>query len=169
MEMSLELFAILDNPTLLFIDVHLPSFTPGSPEHDLLALFAYGTWSDYIKLEPSLPPALKLDPSGNAAKKLKKLTLLTIFSNPRNVFSFDALLTDLQLDNFVDLETLIIDLLGLDHLQAKIDEQSKTVIVTRVASRCVKNEFPSIMAVVGKIRGIRGGIKRALDVSNAGD
>jgi hypothetical protein len=167
--MSSELFAILDDPSLLFVDVHLPSFNPGSPEHKLLTLFAYGTWADYLKLEPSLPPALKLDPSGNAAKKLKKLTLLTIFSDSQSIFSFDSLLNALQLDNFVDLETLIIELLGLDCLQAKIDEQAKAVIVIRVASRCITNDAPSIMAVVDKIRGIRGGIKRALDLSTCGD
>jgi hypothetical protein len=167
--MSSDLIAILDNPLTLFVDVHLSSFTPGTPEHKLLSVFAYGNWSDYVKLAPSLPAELRLDPAGNAVKKLKKLTLLSIFSTAENVFPFSRLEKELQIDNHVDLEKLIIDLLGLDYLEAKINEQEKTVVVTRAAARCVKNEAADILAVVGKIKDIREGIKRALDISNPGD
>jgi hypothetical protein len=154
---------------ILFVDVHLRSFETGSPEHKLLSVFAYGTWADYVKLEPSLPPALRLDRTGNAAKKLKKLTLLSIFSTAENVFPFDRLKKELEIRSHVDLEKLIIDLLGLDYLEAKIDEQAKTVVVTRAAARCVKNEPAEVLAVVHKIKEIRAKIKDALSISNPGD
>jgi len=61
---------------------------------------------------------------------------------------------------------LVIDLLGLDYLQAKIDERAETVTVSRAAARCVRDDPAEVLAVVDKIKTIRSGIQRALDISN---
>jgi hypothetical protein len=163
---GMALSTILNDPAILFVDTYLPKFQSGSPEYKLLTVFAYGTWADYRDLEKSLPSALKLDPSGAAALKLKKLTLLTIFARQQNSFKFDTLLSEVGLSNSVDLESLVIDLLSADFLDAKIDEQEQSIIVSRSASRCVRNEKAEISAIAEKIGGIRARIRDALQIAS---
>jgi hypothetical protein len=162
-----KLSAILDNPALLFVDTFLPSFPAGSQEHALLSVFAYGTWADYRRLEKSLPANLRLDPGGPAAAKLKKLTLLTIFASAQTEFKFEALLSELTLSSAVDLESLVIDLLSAELLDAKIDEQQGSIFVARATARCVRNDKKDVLAIVDKIRGIRQRIGDALRVADS--
>lgn len=162
---SADLLAVLNDPSILFVDVYFDYFAEGSMERELLSIFAYGTWADYVKIAESLPPELQLDPASNAIKKIKRLTLLSIFATEQ-IASFDVLMKELSLDNFVDLESLVIDLIASDALDGKIDQQTRTVVCTRCAARCVKNDKDSIMERVAQIKKIRANIGNALEISN---
>ena len=162
-----DLMAILNDPSLLFVDTFLPEFSADSTEFKLLSIFAYGTWQDYKNAEPSLPPELKLDPQGQAVKKLKKLTLLSIFAQVQ-VAEFDKLMKQVSIENYDDLESLVIDLMANDYLDAKIDEQRKSVICTRCSARCVRNDKNAIMERVAQIRKIRKNIANALTIPSPG-
>ena len=161
-----DIATILDDPSILFVDSYLDKFAPGSPERSLLTIFAYGTWVDYRMIESTLPANLKLQPNSNAFNKLKKLTLLSTFSE-MDVVSYEILMQRIETTNFVDLETLVIDLIANDFLDAKIDEQNKRVVCTRCSARCVKNEPEAILAQVQNIQKIRANIASALAVSSS--
>ena len=161
----LGLTAILEDPTILFVDTYFDKFEAGSKERELLSVFAYGTWKDYRELEPSLPESLRLQPGSNSCKKLKKLTLLSIFATSQ-CCQFEDLMEEISVDNFVDLESLVIDLIANDYLDAKIDEQNHRVVCIRCAARCLRNEKQDILARVEQLRKIRGNIAMALSTSN---
>ena len=156
---------ILEDPAVLFVDTYLDKFKPDSPEGKLLSVFAYGTWKDYKDLEGSLPQNLKLQPDSNSYKKIKKLTLLSIFAK-HQVTKFQFLKREIAIDSDLELESLVIDLIANDFLDAKIDERTKTVVCARCAARCVKNEKSAIMAQVEQIRTIRKNIASALALAN---
>lgn len=157
-----NLLAILNDRNDFFVDKHLDKFPKDSNEYKLLHIFAYGNWNDYLQLSKSLPPSLVFDPHSEAAKKLKMLTLLTLFGEERKC-SYSTLYKALSIDNQVELEELVFDLLGLELIEAKIDEVTSTVICTRACARCVPNDEASIKEVINKIQGIRERIAQALN------
>ena len=156
-----DLLAILNDRNDFFVDKHLSKFKKDSNQYKLLHIFAYGNWNDYLQISNSLPPSLVLDPHSEAAKKLKMLTLLTLFGKERKC-SYSSLFKALSIDNQVELEDLVVDLLGLELIEAKIDEVTSTVICTRACARCVPEEEKDIRAVIDKIQAIRNRIAQAL-------
>ena len=163
---SQDLLAILNDRNAIFLDSHLSQFAENTKEFDLLNIFCYGTWKDYLQIESTLPSELKFSAQSEAAKKLKKLTLLTIFADHRKV-QYKMLLDELKIDNNVELEELIIDLLGMELLEAKIDEATNTVVCTRASARCVKNNPEDIDRVIQKIKALRERINNALKIASS--
>jgi hypothetical protein len=162
--MSGDLLQILSDPAILFVDLYLSKYPADSPEAKLLSVFAYGSWKDYAALKSSLPSGLQLDPNGPAAKKLKKLTIISILSaNP--VYKFEDFRHELDLANTVDLESLIIDLMASESIVAKIDEQSNCVKCERSVARCVRNDPTAIQEVIKGIQKVRGNINAAIAVA----
>ncbi|OHS94325.1 hypothetical protein TRFO_11180 [Tritrichomonas foetus] len=161
-----DIQAILNDRNIVFVDTYLEQFPKDSNEYKLLHVFSYGTWNDYLALEKSLPANLKIDVKSEAANKLKKLTLLTLFANQKKI-SFSTLLTELSIDNPDDLEDLVVDLLGMELIEAKIDESTKTIICTRACARCVPNDKEAIDNIIKKISGIRGRISEALKIASS--
>lgn len=157
-----DLLAILNDRNDFFVDKHFEKFKKDSDEYKLLHIFAYGKWNDYLQLSKSLKPSLVLDAHSEAAKKLKMLTLLTLFATDRKI-TYSTLFKELSIDNQVELEELIFDLLGLELIEAKIDEVTSTVICSRACARCVPNEEAAIKDVINKLQGIRGRISQALN------
>lgn len=158
---KVSLSTILNDPAIMFVDTYLSQFPNDSNENKLLTIFAYGSWKDYLAIESKLPANLKLSPTGNAAKKLRKLTLLSLFAD-KNQVSYKEMMKELAIENFVDVESLVIDLIATELLEAKIDEQKQIVTCNRAAARCVKNEKESITKVINQIGGIRSKISMAL-------
>ncbi|KAH0789367.1 hypothetical protein GPJ56_006701 [Histomonas meleagridis] len=152
---------ILNNPNEMFLDVYLNDFEEGSNEHKLISLFAYGSWNDYLSIEKSLPEQLRLYPNSEAAKKLKKLTLLSLFAKGSKI-SFGKIKEELKIDNIIDIESLVIDLMASNLIDAKIDEQTNCVICDRAVSRCIKNDEESIKTILNEIKSFRGKIASAL-------
>lgn len=160
-----SLIAILNDPAILFVDTYFDQFEEGSVEAELLALFAYQNWEDYQARAPSLPVEYQFDSSSQAIKKIKKLTLLSILATEQTV-DFATLMEKLSLDNYVDLESLVIDLMASEVIDARIDEQTQTIVCTRCSARCVHPDKESIMKRVEQIRKIRANIENALEISN---
>lgn len=151
---------ILNDPNKMFVDVYLDEFEKGSPEYELLTIFAYGVWKDYLNFEKDCPESLKLDASGAAARKLRKLTLLTLFAENKNLRFADAL-EQLSLDSIVEMEEMVIDLLAEKLVDVKIDERTSTIYCSRVSSRCVKKE--DVSKVLESIKSFRAKISKALE------
>ena len=154
---------ILNDPNEMFLDIYLKDFKEGSDEYKLLSIFSYGTWNDYLSFESSSPKELHLEPSSEATKKLKKLTLLSLFAK-ESLISFPKIKEELGIDNIVELESLVIDLMASNYIDAKIDEQTNCIICDRAVSRCVKNDENSIKEILKEIRNFRGKIATALKV-----
>ncbi|KAH0797655.1 COP9 signalosome complex subunit 7a [Histomonas meleagridis] len=147
----------------MFLDVYLKDFNEGSPEYKLLSIFSYGTWSDYLSFESSCPKELKLEPNSEAARKLKKLTLLSLGAK-ESCIQFAKIKKELSIDNVADLESLVIDLMASNYIDAKIDEQTSCIICDRAVSRCVKNDEESIKRIIQEIKNFRDKISNALKV-----
>jgi COP9 signalosome complex subunit 7 len=164
MSESKKLLNILNDSSAFFLGSRLSEFQSGSPAYKLLEIFAYGTWQDYCALEPSLPADLKIPKAGNAANKLRSLTLLTLFAE-ENVIKFETLRSALSLRTDEEVEGVLIPLLASDLLDGKIDEEAKAVVCSRASARCVRDTEKDVMAVVTNIKNIRANIKNALDMS----
>ena len=97
--------------------------------HDLLCLFAYGTWGEYKKNKDTLPPL-------NAAQetKLRQLTIVTMCSAEKHI-SYDTLLQALDMNEVRQLEDLIIECIYAGLLRAKLDQRSGFVEVQQVMGR----------------------------------
>ena len=119
-----------------------------------MEIFAYGTWSDYLKIKDSLPEALKLPYDSIAAKKLKELTILTIMENKTSI-SFEELMSNLKIDNYIEAETLLIDLFGSNLMVGKIDEKKHILTCDRAAARCIPNDSESLQGIIDDLNIIR--------------
>jgi hypothetical protein len=80
---------------------------------------------------------------------------------------YDFLLDELVLDNYIDLETLAIDLLASGLLDAKLSEQTKTIVCARCCPRCVKKERDKIMKYVKNVEEIRQKSRAAIGIANS--
>lgn len=152
--MTVDLKSVLNNKSIWFTDKYNANFAEGTKERELLNVFSYGTWEDYLKIKDSLPDNLKLEPNSIAVKKLKGLSILSIMEDKIS-FSIDELMKILNIDNFVDAETIVIDLFGSELLVGKIDEKTHTLSCKRVAARCIENAPEAIDNIISDINIIR--------------
>jgi len=93
----------------------------------MLQIFSYGTYAEYRAATPNLPelnPAQKL--------KLRQLSLLTLARSRQNL-TYDALKTQLELDDARELEDLVISAVYAGLLDATLDPHRATVQVHSVA------------------------------------
>jgi hypothetical protein len=159
-----KLMDILNDQFDLFLDCHLSKFQTGTPEYKLLEVFSYGTWKDYVALEPSLPANLKLPKEGKAVDKLRSLTLLSLFAE-KSTYGLEALRKELALKTDEEVEGLLIPLMASDLLEGKIDEATKSVVCVRASARCVRNSEKDVMQIAENIRKIRSSVKGALNIA----
>ena len=134
---TINAFQILNNKSIWFTDKYIEDFPEDSPERKLMEIFSYGTWEDYLQIKDSLPESLILNANSIACRKLKALSILTI------------------MDNFIEIETLIIDLFGSDLMVGKIDEKNHMLTIDRAASRCIPNTKEAIQDVIDNLNVIR--------------
>uniref|UniRef100_A0A6B2LE54 PCI domain-containing protein n=1 Tax=Arcella intermedia TaxID=1963864 RepID=A0A6B2LE54_9EUKA len=97
--------------------------------HQLLEIFAYGTYSDYKAKQGVLP---KL--SEKQAKKLKQLTIATLASET-HVIPYSRLLEALDISELRELEDLIIDAIYKDIVHGKLDHENKVFQVDESLGR----------------------------------
>lgn len=159
--MKSEVAKILNDKSIWFTDEYIPNYPDGSIEKQLLEIFAYGVWNDYSSIKSTLPEELQFANTSNAARKLKALTIMTMFED-RTSIQFDELLNTLGIDNTVDLENIIIDLMGARLLIGKIDERNKLVTCERLGSRCVKNTTESLDAIIKEINDFRQNVDNVI-------
>ncbi|EMC99078.1 hypothetical protein BAUCODRAFT_85161, partial [Baudoinia panamericana UAMH 10762] len=100
--------------------------------HELLRIFAWGTWESY-KATPTLPPL-----SDAQTLKLRLLSLLTLAarkptaSGPSNL-SYTTLCARLDLPSPADLEQLVTQAIYADLLTATLNPAAQIVVITSVA------------------------------------
>jgi len=90
-----------------------------APTIQLLNLFAYGTYKEYLQHQNELPP---LTP--NQLKKLKHLTIVSL-SELGKCIPYDTLRAELDISNVRELEDLIIEAIYAEIIQGKLDQHSK--------------------------------------------
>jgi len=84
---------------------------------ELLEIFAYGTYSNYLAKVDSLPKLTE-----KQAKKLKQLTIASLASET-HVIPYTRLLHELDISGLRELEDLIIDALYKDIVVGKLDHE----------------------------------------------
>ncbi|KAK9477649.1 hypothetical protein V1514DRAFT_333481 [Lipomyces japonicus] len=116
---------------------HLRSTADSARHHELLRIFAAGTWQDYVDLigrdddddddhEDQLPRLTDAQ-----EKKLKQLTLVTL-AGKSHALAYDELLAALHLPDLTALAGLVVSCVYANLLTATLDTRHQVVRVTRV-------------------------------------
>ncbi|XP_048200489.1 COP9 signalosome complex subunit 7b isoform X2 [Perognathus longimembris pacificus] len=100
----------------------------------LLNLFAYGTYPDYIANKESLP---ELSPAQQ--NKLKHLTIVSLASRMKCI-PYSVLLKDLEMRNLRELEDLIIEAVYTDIIQGKLDQRNQLLEVDFCIGRDIRKK-----------------------------
>jgi len=105
--------------------------TSSAPSLELLKVFAYGTWSDYVGRASELPALTKPQ-----SLKLKKLTVVALASQSK-MLEYDQLMRELEVVSVRDLEDLLIDCIYSGLLQGRLDQAARRFDVVAFAGRDV--------------------------------
>ncbi|XP_038673511.1 COP9 signalosome complex subunit 7b-like isoform X3 [Scyliorhinus canicula] len=89
----------------------------------LLNLFAYGTYPDYLANKGSLPELTLAQKN-----KLKHLTIVSLAARMKCI-PYSMLLKDLDIKNLRELEDLIIEAIYTDIIQGKLDQRNQLLEV----------------------------------------
>uniref|UniRef100_A0A2K6FYU1 COP9 signalosome subunit 7B n=1 Tax=Propithecus coquereli TaxID=379532 RepID=A0A2K6FYU1_PROCO len=100
----------------------------------LLNLFAYGTYPDYIANKESLPELSKAQQN-----KLKHLTIVSLASRMKCI-PYSVLLKDLEMRNLRELEDLIIEAVYTDIIQGKLDQRNQLLEVDFCIGRDIRKK-----------------------------
>nr|AAC33904.1 COP9 complex subunit 7b [Mus musculus] len=100
----------------------------------LLNLFAYGTYPDYIANKESLPEL-----SVAQQNKLNHLTILSLASRMKCI-PYSVLLKDLEMRNLRELEDLIIEAVYTDIIQGKLDQRNQLLEVDFCIGRDIRKK-----------------------------
>uniref|UniRef100_A0A671F6P8 COP9 signalosome subunit 7B n=1 Tax=Rhinolophus ferrumequinum TaxID=59479 RepID=A0A671F6P8_RHIFE len=100
----------------------------------LLNLFAYGTYPDYIANKESLPAL-----STAQQNKLKHLTIVSLASRMKCI-PYSVLLRDLEMRNLRELEDLIIEAVYTDIIQGKLDQRNQLLEVDFCIGRDIRKK-----------------------------
>lgn len=113
------------------------------PSWNLLQLFAYGTYADYVKNRDQLPPL-----SESMILKLRQLTIVSLAAVNKRI-PYDRLLKELGVRNVRELEDLVIDAIYNGVIVGKLDQRNQQLEVDRCMGRDVRaEEIPSIVAML---------------------
>ncbi|KAM9317276.1 COP9 signalosome complex subunit 7b [Gastrophryne carolinensis] len=114
--------------------------SPHSGYLQLLNLFAYGTYPDYVAMKDSLPEL-----STAQKNKLKHLTIVSLASRMKCI-PYSVLLKDLDMKNLRELEDLIIEAVYTDIIQGKLDQRNHVLEVDFCIGRDIpKKDISSIV------------------------
>ncbi|KAM9005726.1 COP9 signalosome complex subunit 7b isoform X2 [Antechinus flavipes] len=101
---------------------------------ELLSLFAYGTYPDYLANKDSLP---ELTPAQK--NKLKHLTIVSLAARMKCI-PYSVLLKDLEMRNLRELEDLIIEAVYTDIIQGKLDQRNQLLEVDFCIGRDIQKK-----------------------------
>lgn len=125
-------------------DLESNSNTPNAKGYfDMLNLFAYGTYDEYLSMEDKLPPLT--DPM---RKKLRLLTIASTATKEKTI-QYAYLQKALGIESIRELEDLIIEGTNNAVLQGKLDQKSKHFEVDYAMGRDIRKVgsatlFPSL-------------------------
>ncbi|EKX38821.1 hypothetical protein GUITHDRAFT_115147 [Guillardia theta CCMP2712] len=113
------------------------------PWSDLLQIFAYGTYGDYVTNAGALPP---LDESQKL--KLKQLTIITL-ANQNKVIPYATLLQELDFKDTRSVEDCIIEGMYSGLFKGKLDQKKQEFQVQETAGRdCKPGKLQEMIAVL---------------------
>lgn len=101
---------------------------------DLLNIFAYGKYRDYLSQSSALPSLTPI-----MVKKLRHLTLIAVSSKCKYV-PYKTLMEELDMDNLRDLENLLISAVYADVIRGRLDQQNSRLEVHWTAGRDLRPE-----------------------------
>ncbi|XP_064313558.1 COP9 signalosome complex subunit 7b isoform X1 [Phalacrocorax carbo] len=100
----------------------------------LLNLFAYGTYPDYVAKKDNLPEL-----TVTQKNKLKHLTIVSLASRMKCI-PYSVLLKDLDMRNLRELEDLIIEAVYTDIIQGKLDQRNQVLEVDFCIGRDIQKK-----------------------------
>ncbi|XP_031459352.1 COP9 signalosome complex subunit 7b isoform X1 [Phasianus colchicus] len=100
----------------------------------LLNLFAYGTYPDYVANKDNLPEL-----TATQKNKLKHLTIVSLASRMKCI-PYSVLLKDLDMRNLRELEDLIIEAVYTDIIQGKLDQRNQMLEVDFCIGRDIQKK-----------------------------
>ncbi|XP_057283367.1 COP9 signalosome complex subunit 7b isoform X2 [Pezoporus wallicus] len=101
---------------------------------ELLNLFAYGTYPDYVANKDNLPEL-----TVTQKNKLKHLTIVSLASRMKCI-PYSVLLKDLDMKNLRELEDLIIEAVYTDIIQGKLDQRNQVLEVDFCIGRDIQKK-----------------------------
>ncbi|XP_050737831.1 COP9 signalosome complex subunit 7b-like isoform X1 [Eriocheir sinensis] len=114
-----------------------------APYYELLQLFAYGVYGDYVKESakfPSLTPTM--------LTKLRHLTIVSMATGQKSI-PLATLGTQLGLSSTRELEDLIIEAMYTDIIHGKLDQKNGILELDHAIGRDIKPEdLPNIVATL---------------------
>ncbi|EMR10718.1 hypothetical protein PNEG_00868 [Pneumocystis murina B123] len=117
--------------------------TENEPYLDILYIFCYGSYKDYQERKLFLPYL-----SENQVYKLKKLSLISLSKNFKNLMYSDLLLY-FDLSDYKELEKLLIDCIYSSLLSGKFDSKNKCFCVEYTCGRDIS--FSNIDELINKL------------------
>jgi len=126
---------VLDSPHIFvfgeLLDLPAIKDMADSPYLELLKIFAYGKYRDFLDRREDLPNI-----SAQAETKLRQLTIVALASEKKHI-DYDSLLKELHIADVRQLEDLIIDVIYADIIRGKIDQKNKQLQVDSAIGRDV--------------------------------
>ena len=114
-------------------DLETNTSTPNAKGYfDLLNVFAYGTYGEYLSAQAQLP-----DLTEPMKKKLRLLTIATIATKEKTI-KYDKMLEVLGVGSIRELEDLIIEGTNNSVLRGKLDQKSKHFEVDYAMGRDIR-------------------------------
>ncbi|XP_062438265.1 COP9 signalosome complex subunit 7b isoform X2 [Rhea pennata] len=107
---------------------------PNAAYFQLLNLFAYGTYPDYVASKDNLPEL-----TVTQKNKLKHLTIVSLASRMKCI-PYSVLLKDLDMRNLRELEDLIIEAVYTDIIQGKLDQRNQVLEVDFCIGRDIQKK-----------------------------
>ncbi|CAG7784887.1 unnamed protein product [Allacma fusca] len=101
---------------------------------ELLNVFAYGTYKDYLAAQNDLPEL-----SVNQKKKLQHLTIVSL-SEQGKCIPYNKLLVELRVANLRELEDLIIEAIYAEIIQGKLDQNQALLEIDTTIGRDIRPE-----------------------------
>ena len=122
---------LLDHPNIK--DLETNAGTPNAKAyHDLLTMFAYGTYEEYLSAQAQLPALTE-----PMRKKLRLLTIATIATKEKTI-KYEHMQRVLGIESIRELEDLIIEGANNSVLKGKLDQKSKHFEVDYAMGRDIR-------------------------------
>lgn len=114
--------------------------SPGTKaHHDLLTLFAFGTYDDFVAQRAHLPPL-----NDAMLLKLRQLTIVSLATKNRRI-PYSTLLNVLRLNNVRELEDIVIDAVYKGIIQGKLDPRNQRLEIELWRGRDVSQQETAMM------------------------
>lgn len=120
----------LDQPNIK----ELTASAEHKPYYELLEVFAFGTYKDYLRESQRLPPL-----SDPMRTKLRHLTIVSLATKRKHI-PYDTLLDELDMKNLRQLEDLIIEVIYANVVQGKMDQNKNRLEVEQTIGRDIKRD-----------------------------